>query len=615
MSGSRFVEMLRQINYPGVDKLDSKSFDWLFEYDETLPFLEWTCDNLQSANVLSSREIEEFKKLKQQGGGILEGEHLNKALHEVVDTGEDCSEGALREEVNLMTNKLKRSKKRKEKLIQQRNKLSLHYTGLGHKVSRLGEVEDRGKRDYSECLQQSQADNTQINRSLERLTKSVQDMTSLYNQPTQWDPSTSDGEGPMFLSQMSLDSYHNMEDKFTQALTAHTKKQFFEGIADMAGGQEDNLRLQILDAADAETLLVKGEKAHVNEENKDELERLQAVYPKSEKLRLSAQMDEAVAKALNNYADKKLSSLRENSRPQNVRQLSSSIQDLQQSVHVLNRDITPLIENDIPMLIAENAPFQVSKILHGDYDLKTARQDYFTSNQDKLISYLVEQRSRGEFLTMLYEIEARNHRDTHRLLAAVKMQLERNVKGLQDRIAMLNEPGLKQTRERETIDTRDPLNRLYDVIGPRNNESKEQLFITYSGLVNGADKLNSDITGLRASLSSANSYQDDRLTILEQNVKLCETIVYAGSATSGTQPLLSPQQLLDSSLHLEQLIDKLEANITDIATGIQEKKKLLQADPLKRIERELYTYFHNDPDRLRQTLQDISHRLQAQMVK
>ena len=31
-----------------------------------------------------------------------------------------------------------------------------------------------------------------------------------------------------FLSAYSLDSYHSLEEKFTQALVAYTKKQFFQ---------------------------------------------------------------------------------------------------------------------------------------------------------------------------------------------------------------------------------------------------------------------------------------------------------------------------------------------------------------------------------------------------
>ena len=43
-----------------------------------------------------------------------------------------------------------------------------------------------------------------------------------------------------------------------------------------------------------------------------------------------------------------------------------------------------LAQQQVPTLIRESAALQVTKILRGDYNLKIARQDYFTSNQDQV---------------------------------------------------------------------------------------------------------------------------------------------------------------------------------------------------------------------------------------
>ena len=43
-----------------------------------------------------------------------------------------------------------------------------------------------------------------------------------------------------------------------------------------------------------------------------------------------------------------------------------------------------LAEQQLPGLIQEMASLQVSTVLHGDYSLKIARQDYFTSKQDRV---------------------------------------------------------------------------------------------------------------------------------------------------------------------------------------------------------------------------------------
>jgi sugar phosphate isomerase/epimerase len=56
MSGKRFVDTLRRINYDG--NLSAESFDWMFENEHTLPFLEWFCDSLHGQNVVTDEELQ-----------------------------------------------------------------------------------------------------------------------------------------------------------------------------------------------------------------------------------------------------------------------------------------------------------------------------------------------------------------------------------------------------------------------------------------------------------------------------------------------------------------------------------------------------------------------------
>lgn len=75
--------------------------------------------------------------------------------------------------------------------------------------------------------------NTDLNESIDQLKSTIRDTMELYgqtdgeldcygdNKPSKQSP---------FLSAYSLDSYHSVEEEFTQALTAYTKKQFFQVI-------------------------------------------------------------------------------------------------------------------------------------------------------------------------------------------------------------------------------------------------------------------------------------------------------------------------------------------------------------------------------------------------
>ena len=56
----------------------------------------------------------------------------------------------------------------------------------------------------------------------------------------------------------------------------------------------------------------------------------------------------------------------------------------QERLSELRAQIQDLGETQVPDLLQDMATLQISKVLHRDYDLKIARQNYFTSKQDKV---------------------------------------------------------------------------------------------------------------------------------------------------------------------------------------------------------------------------------------
>lgn len=107
-----------------------------------------------------------------------------------------------------------------------------------------------------------------------------------------------------FFSQLKLDEYHQLEERYTQELTTLTKKLFFDvselyskwtrvlvserfilnqlmclplqGIGEIAG-QHDNTRYEFLDVSNPDLLLVKGERDGIDINDCAELARLQAL--------------------------------------------------------------------------------------------------------------------------------------------------------------------------------------------------------------------------------------------------------------------------------------------------------------------------------------------------
>ncbi len=55
----------------------------------------------------------------------------------------------------------------------------------------------------------------------------------------------------------------------------------------------------------------------------------------------------------------------------------AEVAELQSRIHALG-------QTELSSLLQDMSVLQVTKVLHGDYALKIARQDYFTSKQDKV---------------------------------------------------------------------------------------------------------------------------------------------------------------------------------------------------------------------------------------
>ena len=108
---------------------------------------------------------------------------------------------------------------------------SRHHADLLHKKDSI----QASQKSYQQLQQRKhyacKKGNAKLNESLGQLKSTIGDTMELYrqtdgeldcygdNKPVERNP---------FLSAYSLDSYHGMEEKFTQALVAYTKKQFFQ---------------------------------------------------------------------------------------------------------------------------------------------------------------------------------------------------------------------------------------------------------------------------------------------------------------------------------------------------------------------------------------------------
>ena len=110
---------------------------------------------------------------------------------------------------------------------------SRHHADLLHKKDSIQASEKSYQQLHQRKLYACKKGNAKLNESLEQLKCTVGDTMQLYKQADGELDCYEDNkpvEQSPFLSAYSLDSYHSMEEKFTQSLVAYTKKQFFQVI-------------------------------------------------------------------------------------------------------------------------------------------------------------------------------------------------------------------------------------------------------------------------------------------------------------------------------------------------------------------------------------------------
>ncbi|KAL4226899.1 HAUS augmin-like complex subunit 3 [Mactra antiquata] len=628
MSGKLLASSLKALGFPGVEKFDPEDLDWMFENEAMSPMLEWFCQNVGHSNVLETKVLKEFESLTNSGEVILKGRQLDDALNDldIIDDGDDnVTEESLKSDIQELSSNLQHYKNQKLQLDKRRNLLSDHHGSLSHRLSKLSVTESKVKQEYKSAIEQSHTVHAQMNESLENLTKAVTELSHLYKPESVCEkkelPSLisksslpgQTGSPAMFLSQVPIQQYYNVEEEYTTQLTAYTRKQFFQGISEMASCGEHS-RFELLEVSDPDSLLIRGEDEDVNIHDCKELARLQHLYPTSETERVKSLLEMKRLKNEVQTAKQILDSLKTGTFSKETLKNKEKVQKLQSNTQVVKREFHTLAETEVPRLIQECKSAKVLRVLTGDYNLKLARQDYFTANQDKVIGELVRQRSRNEFITMLLEIELRKHREIHHIMMSLYKQLHDQFVQHQNRLSVMSDSLLTPVRhKRETIDIGDKTSaRLYHCLDEGRRNEEKQLFLTYSSLVENGNKLHqkyNDINRLKQSLNSNNM---ENIHTLERSLHRCEDLVFAGSSTGVGFPLLTPRSIQDSIIQLKSMLEQLEQGILDVVKDNDSKKKLLKNDALLAREKKLYTYFFTNPAKLHKTLEEISNRLQAE---
>ncbi|XP_037673723.1 HAUS augmin-like complex subunit 3 [Choloepus didactylus] len=590
--GNEFVGTLKKIGYPKADVLNGEDFDWLFET------VEWFCGNVNEQNVLSEKELQAFSALQKSGKPILE----TAALDEVLKT---CKASDLKtptvndKELEKLEDEIQTLQKLKNLKLQRRNKCQLMASVTSHRSLKLNAKEEEATKKLKESQKFLNAANTKISNDLQSLTHGVAKLMMFFKHSN-----IGQGTNPLvFLSQFPLEKYLSQEEQSTAALTFFTKKQFFQGVHEVAeSSNEENF--QLLDIQTPSLC----DNREVLEERRLEMTRLQLAYICAQHQLIQLKASNLSMKSSIEWAEENLHSL--TNKAVGKESLYANISSLTSEILKLEEQITHVKDESLPAVVRENAQLLNMPVVKGDFDLQIAKQDYYTARQELVLNQLIKQKASFELLQISYEIELRKHWDIYCQLENLVKELSESNEVLYQRLEVLTDSSITQQKNpRTTIDTKDySTQRLYQLLEGENK--KKELFRTHSNLEEVTEKLKQDVSLLQGQLAASAQEHSFFLSKLNDGVDLLCDALYQG----GNQLLLSDQTLMEQFHQVESHLNKLNHLLTHILADVKAKRKILAADKLHQMERELYVYFFKDEDYLKHIMENLENQSKIKVV-
>ncbi|XP_018585438.2 HAUS augmin-like complex subunit 3 [Scleropages formosus] len=615
LDGCRFVEAVAHLGYPGASTLKGEDFDWLFDTPEHQQFLRFFCSGLTRSNVLSPEEARSFRALRDAGKPILDEASLGKVL-KTCQTASATDVRALPaglDEVNVaqLEQELQALRRERNLKVRRHRKLQVLLTARTDAAMRLSLRRDEASRQLKDAVASLGAENAEMNAGLQMLTEEVKRLATFLRvapcrseQDLSEPPCTLPPGHAVFLSQLSLRPYLCQEEANTKALALLTQKQFFQGISDIVeSSTADNFQLLELSTCEEED-------EQVVEARRTEMARLQWAH-------IVAQHELFLARAEERAACAGLQCIAENMRSK----AKQCRVELEPELRGLVAELQALLCKRVPSALRESAQLLNVSVVRGDFNLQVARQDYYTSRQDQVCSYLLRQKASFELLQLAHELELRKERHLQRQLGDAVGHLNNARTILNQRLHTFSQPKVALIpRPCDIIGPSDSaLSRLYRVLESVGGLEQEQPYQTYEGLMQAAQSLQDLLRSTLEALAAASQEEAFSSACLEGECSVLRGATHCGLQ----QPVLAPQicatlgqELCPSSQELRGGLQGLEAQLDcfnkmmkEILMDIRGKRAQLERSPTLRCEREFYVYFHLDVKLLRKMVEDLEARV------
>ncbi|XP_009877306.1 PREDICTED: HAUS augmin-like complex subunit 3 [Apaloderma vittatum] len=598
--GNDFVETLKKIGYPKADELNGEDFDWLFDSLEDKSFLEWFCGNVNEQHVVSEKELQDFDNLLESGKPILEGNALDEVLKTLkpMDLKNSSQEEEEEEEEELkeLEDELQTLQSLKELQIYRRNKLEMMVSVNSHTLQTLKSKEGEAHKDLKEGLKVFTAANNKLNNELLSLLDAAKKFASFF---TASDSDEASDLHPVFFSQLSLDRYLSQEEQCTAALTSYMKTHFYQGMSEwIENSNEGSFQL-----ADISKEVTCDETDKVSEESQ-EVARLQTAYICAQHQLIQMQAKEESMHSAIKCAESMLQSLN-NKDIGKQENLDAKISSLTDTISTVKEDIAQLNNEELLPLLKKNARLLSTPVVEAYLDHQIAQQDYYASRQDEVCRHLIRQKASFELIELAYEMELRKHKEICCQLENLVESMKQSSTELQQRLQVITEQ-TQHAKPRKVISSKDSFScRLYELLEGENK--KPQLFKTYESLEEMAQKLKQDCARVQDQIAATSQEQCLHLSKLKSGVDTLHDALYHG----GNQIQLSSRELTEQFHQLEADLNKLNQLLMDLIADLKSKRNFLESNKLHQVERNLYAYFFNDEDHLKEMVEKLEQQSEA----
>ncbi|XP_023252495.1 HAUS augmin-like complex subunit 3 [Seriola lalandi dorsalis] len=655
LDGGQFVEALGRLGYPDASSLKASEFDWLFDCaPENLHFLRFVCRTLNRNNVLTVEEARAFQELRKSGKPILDEAALGEVLKTIgpsdgssgnilgLSSSSSSSGFAAEGDVAIEDLEAELQALRKEKELKQRryNRLQIVATSRADVDLRLGVELESAVCKLKECSSFIGAENAETNTLLQNLTDEVSKLASyLPAQPETKQKAAGEPMAPsnpsvakrptVLLSQQSLDPYLHQEELNTKTLATFTQKHFFQGISDIVETSCSE-RFQVLDLSSCEDEEEKEIEQEGREREERVVERRRTEMARLQWSHIVTQHQLMQAMAEENSVKAGLEFLSENSSHTKSISTSSSLHVREvvsrKELQAVEAELEALLHGPLPAALRESARLLNVPVVRGDLALQLARQDYYTSRQDKVRDYLLRQKASFDLVLLAQEMELRRWRTCLKKLGEVNNRMAKEGEAAALRIESLAHPDLSiNPRPNPIISCKDAaFSRLLQILDHDSDHGRSEPFRTYEALDQAACDLGGNLQVTRDALASAGREQYYTAARLYGDCEALHRAMYTELQQLVLEPQVRPTAITDQELlcpnaqeltaklvEAESQLQSLQHVMQEIMGEVKAKRSQLERNALLRRERQLYIYFHLDARLLQKIVEDLESKMAA----